>query len=69
MHGLVYGLVLLLHGRICVVGVLGSSLVPSRRPQMGSRGHRKPVASVPSHLLGRSRPADRLRPGTRESRR
>lgn len=67
MHGLVYGLVLLLHGRICVVGVLGPSLVPSRRPQMGSRGHRKPVASVPSHLLGRSRPADRLRPGTRES--
>lgn len=67
VHGFVYGPVLLLHGRVCVVGVLGAGLVPCRRPQMGSRGHRKPFTSVPSHLLGDSRPPDRLCAGPGES--
>lgn len=39
MHRIIHGTVFLLHGRLCVVVVLGVRLVPRCRPQMGPRGN------------------------------
>lgn len=69
VHGFIYGAVLLLYGRIRMVGLLSTGLVPGGWPEVGARSDREPVPPVSSHLLGHPCTADSLRSGAGESRR
>lgn len=66
LHRALHGPVLLLHGRVRLVGLSGTGLVPRRRPQVGSRSHREPVPSVPFGGVGHSSRADHLCARTRQ---